>query len=294
MTPTIPRVTNGDNEYPLDDEKKISGRKNRVILGYKATMLSYIMYTYLAFTNSVGQKMIYYFSSGHALAAGVAYIMISAAKNDRLNSDTYKRLNLCMLQYGLAGFFMVYVSKTAFPRSIIVFLPHVLAIINSIKGYSYGVLGLDKKKSPSHLLSDFVDGTKSTIKGTLLSIPNNVKSFGYLGAVAMVGTMKLAKLSELIQLIYNHSSVEIIASRLSRMARLAFMTMVFYTLKDAADRDRLEGTTFIQLNFLSAITMGAMTEYVGIQTRLGGLSAFFTMYCIFNGITSILKKKQKA
>jgi hypothetical protein len=36
------------------------------------------------------------------------------------------------------------------------------------------------------------------------------------------------------------------------------LTTVSLTLKDAADRDRLEGSTFIQLNILTSAMFGAM------------------------------------
>ncbi len=36
------------------------------------------------------------------------------------------------------------------------------------------------------------------------------------------------------------------------MARLALISTMIYSLKDAAERDRLSGTTFIQLNWLLA------------------------------------------
>jgi hypothetical protein len=42
------------------------------------------------------------------------------------------------------------------------------------------------------------------------------------------------------------------------MAKMSLFAAVVYTLKDAADRKRLEGTTFIELNFLSSVMFVAM------------------------------------
>ena len=40
------------------------------------------------------------------------------------------------------------------------------------------------------------------------------------------------------------------------------MTTVMYTLKDASDRDRLSGTTFVQLNLLAAAAFLSISLYL--------------------------------
>ncbi len=87
--------------------KKIAGRKKRVILGYRLTSVAYLASTIaiLAVMGVRGSSV--YFGSGHVLAAGLGYILASAAENDRLDSDTYKRLTLCLTDYGLVGLGMV-------------------------------------------------------------------------------------------------------------------------------------------------------------------------------------------
>ena len=44
----------------------------------------------------------------------------------------------------------------------------------------------------------------------------------------------------------------VVTSRVSRYAKLSLVFGVLSVLKSAADRDRLEGGTFIQLNYLSS------------------------------------------
>ena len=145
-----------------------------------------------------------------------------------------------------------------FAKDPLFLIPAILATVNSIKGYAYGVLGFDKKNTETGLVKDFVDGTVGTVKG-FFSIPKNLKSFGYLGATAMVGGLKFVKLAEIIRLVLGGAAGLDVATRLSRFGRLSFLTMILYTLKDAADRDRLEGTTFIELNILSSIALATIT-----------------------------------
>jgi CDGSH-type Zn-finger protein len=141
--------------------KKIAGRKKRVILGYRLTSVAYLASTIaiLAVMGVRGSSV--FFGSGHVLAAGLGYILASAAENDRLDSDTYKRLNLCLTDYGLVGLGMVAVA-TEFRQSPIFIIPALIAAINSVKGYAYGVLGWDKSGDVT-MIKDFAEGTKSTL-----------------------------------------------------------------------------------------------------------------------------------
>ena len=141
-------------------------------------------------------------------------------------------------------------------------------------------------------MKDFTKGTQDTIKG-FFSIPKNAKSFGYMIATFMVASLKLLKLKEIIEFIQVNSFAEGLAMPLSRFNRLALLALSIYTLKDAADRDRLGGTTFIQMNYLCSIS--ALVNFYfytsGITTPLGALSAFFSAFFAFNGITSSMKNQ---
>jgi hypothetical protein len=145
------------------------------------------------------------------------------------------------------------------------------------------------------MIKDFVGGTKSTLQG-LVSVPKNLKAAGYLAATGMVTGMAIAKLAEFYKLTQEGAggSATAVAVGLGRFARLELLGTLLYTLKDAADRDRLEGTTFIQLNFLSSVAFAAMSAYLGVTNRLGGAAAFFSTFSALSGVKSILKKRQKA
>jgi hypothetical protein len=234
---------------------------------------------------------IYQASSGHVLAAGLAYILVGAAqKEDRLKSDTYKRLNLSLVAYGAVGLSMV--GLTSQFRTPMFVLPPLLAFINSIKGYTYGALGWDKKSKSGKIVSDLMEGTKSTLL-SMLTIPKNIKALGYLGATLMVETMKIHKLVEIVQLAQAGANRLTIAIMLSRFGRLALFTTVLYTLKDAADRGRLEGTTFIELNLLSSSAFAAMAAHLLPRgsTKLGAAAAFFSVFSAWNGRCSLRSQK---
>mmetsp|Transcript_82 Transcript_82/g.103 ORF Transcript_82/g.103 Transcript_82/m.103 type:complete len:397 (-) Transcript_82:1066-2256(-) len=280
-----------ESKVSAEDDKKIEGRKKRLVMGYKATTFAYFLSIIQVASKTGLTKFAAYFLSSRLLTAGVAYIMSSAAENDRLSSDTYKRLNLAMIGFGVIG--LIVQALLPNTRTAIACIAAFLTMVNAVKGYGYGVLGWDKKKEDASIVKDLANYPVSVLKG-VFSIPKNMKSFGYLGLTGMVGTMKVIKLVELVQVLKEGTDKVMIATRLSRFASLSFLAMVAYTLKDAADRDRLEGSTFIELNFLAALSLATMSAYVGFNSRLGGFAAFFSGFSAFNGLASIQKKQSKA
>ena len=292
---SVPKTTDSDtttaNKSEDEPKKdKVEGRKKRVILGYAATSMSFLALAVLGLImKGVNPASLYFICGNLSLPAGVAYILISAAANDRLSSDTYKRLNLALMEYGVIGLSTIALVEER-RRNPLLWLPFLLATVNSVKGYAYGVLGWDKQKDTG-LVRDLLSGTKSTIQG-IFSIPKNIKAFVYLAATVTVGGLKLAKLVEIVKLIQGGTGMAEITPTLSRFVRLAFTTMILYTLKDAADRDRLEGTTFIELNYLTGTVMAANSGALGgMTTPLGGLAALISAFSFFNGVSSSMKRE---
>ena len=108
----------------------------------------------------------------------------------------------------------------------------------------------------------------------------------------MIAGYKLLKLNEIFKFIQAESIAPGLAILLARFKRLSLYTLMLYTLKDAADRGRLSGTTFIELNYLSALAMSVHAVFtVGISTPIGVLSACFAAFFAFNGITSYMKNQ---
>lgn len=284
-------ATENVEAVPNDDKKKIEGRKNRVVLGYKAIMAAYLSAGIISAARSgVSSSLLRVIAGYIVMPTGLSYILISAAANNRLGSDTYKRLNLAMLEYSAIGLSVVALGKG---RNKDLALAFILSIINCIKGYAYGVLGWEKG-SGATLVKDIAKGTKETIKG-FFSVPKNITAFGYFVVTTVVAALKLEKLIEVIKFIQANSFFsEGLAMPLARFNRLALLTLCLYTLKDAADRDRLDGTTFIELNCLCALSLGVHYAFNtnGLATPVGSMTAFFAAFCAFNGLKSYVLKKQ--
>jgi len=277
----------GDSEENDKTAKKIAGRKKRVVAGYSIVQYSYLLFGCII----VAKTRTPYYGTGPFVAAGVAHILKDAATNNRLSSDTYKRLNLVLVEAALVSGIGTILMGLNPLEPIVAFI----ALVNSIKGYGYGLKGWELGKACAK--EDIVNGLKSSIK-SMAKIPNNIKSAGYWLATLTVGSMKLLKMNEIVQMLFSGSKGVVIGTRLYRLSKLILLTTVCFTLKDAADRNRLEGTTFIELNYLLSFTFATMAAYIykasNSITILTGAIAFFSASSAFNGISSTMKKNAKS
>lgn len=271
--------------------KKLKGRKKRVIGGNKIIMTAYTIFSIFgilqipqAFYSPLQFPRLCY-TSGPLLAAGFAYILIGAAENNRLTSDTYKRLNLALIEYGFIAFILGVMLKLKASWTIVAFI----TFVNSVKGYGYGLKGWELV--PTSAKKDFTDGMKSNFD-TMTKIPN-AKSAGYLAATLTILSLKLVKFMEVVKSVIAGERGYRLGVNLFRLSIYMMMTTTVFTLKDAADRDRLEGTTFIELNALAAFAFATWAKHVGIGTPFGQAIAAFSAFSGFNGVSSVLKKKKK-
>jgi len=286
--------------------KKVVGRKKRVVVGYTLASILYLLTTVRAILPQVNQLsvgMIAYASCGSVLASGLAFIQKGAAENDRLRSDTYKRLNIFMAWH---GFLMSIITLKAFGPDPFALMTNVIAMVNSIKGYGYGARGWTLREGVP-FVEDLTQGVKNTVQGMIGSFPQNMKAAGYFLGTATAGTLKVSKSIEVSKLLLQSggSISFLVGTSLFRCTKLGMLAVCMYTLKDAADRDRLNGTTFIQLNFLCSLVWASMAYYIyekyplalfGTKATLrpsitAALAGFLALFTASNGILSIAEKK---
>lgn len=286
-------------EVELLDNKKLAGRKKRLIMGYQLSSFAYLAASSFHLIKGGNNFLYYIFGGGTFTVAGILYILKGAAQNDRLGSDTYKRLNLSIIFY---AFVQQILPAMGLGLSGKLFFkgPAILTLINGIKGYGYGCLGWDKAKGMTTVFSDLKEGILSTLQGLTVV---KAKSAGYILGTVMLGIMSLVKAKELCTMVFVPSIVSPttyyqIFSRLSRLSRLGLMTTILYTLKDASDRDRLKGSTFIQLNFLAAAALLSMVLYLspsigksnGPTTALVMLASGISTMTLCQGVSSLKAK----
>ena len=259
--------------------RKVKGRKQRLVTGYRILVGAYGLLGISIF--AIIRKP--FFIVGPFLAGGISYILKGAAKYDRLSSDTYKRLNIALFEYGIIGF----VAGQCMKLNLLWSLTCAITVVNSIKGYGYGVKGWQLAKTS--ITEDLQNGIKTTMAG-VVNVPN-VKSAGYLAATLTVGALKIAKLIEVCRICLDSDrGLYLLGTRLFRLSKLMALTIVMFTLKDATDRDRLEGMTFIELNILASISFAAWASYVKILSPLGIYFAAVSAFAAYNGTSRIITK----
>jgi hypothetical protein len=208
---------------------------------------------------------------GYALAAGLCRVLESAAIAQRLSSDTYRRLNL-----GLAAFCGLSVTavpgEAAFLNSVratgvlVAFLTAVRfwGLVIALRGWTHGLgirLGGDDGAARAMLLQ-LARGTRETVSG-FLRVQSPKKALTYRNCLGLVGIGMVSSFMEgLFHIRYRNEFVRTwfeISLQWSAVARLAMIATIIYSLKDAAERDRLSGSTFIELN----VMVGAWALVVG-------------------------------
>ena len=269
-------------------KRKVDGRKRRVTIGYQAAGFAFILAS-LASSVPILRKApagALHATSASMASAGIALILSDAALNDRLRSDTYKRLNLLLCAYGmLVAWSIAIVGKLTPPYGYFI-LPSALSIINSVKGYGYGLKGwrLDDRASP---FQDIWKGAKSTVR-SLFSVPTNASSVGYILSLLFSVFLGYREISLILE---GGGIGQISGGRIIEFARVLLLWTLSFTLKDAADRNRLKGSTFIELNWIQAYVFGCLGAVSGWKTRLGASSIVLAAYAGLNGYWKNMQKK---
>jgi hypothetical protein len=207
-------------------------------------------------------------AAGYGMAAGLCHILKGAAKHNRLNSDTYKRLSVGLLGFTLLSLFALPGEAGFLPTAVpsvvlfmILTLSRLLGASAAYRGWVQGVRG-DAKASPRQLGKELYQGTLDSIKG--LRVQFKQKALTYRNLLLIVIVSCFSSIMEGIFDLRYKKDLLIgnfeISLQWSAVARLFMISTMIYSLKDAAERDRLTGTTFIQLNLM----IGLWAVLVGI------------------------------
>ena len=245
-------------------QEMAEARKIMTMVGYRFTAIVYMFLSLFLIVSNASKSLASlpltcYVVAGPMLASGVSYVLEGAAVNERFFSGTYKRLNIFLGFYGffwlIASFFARHTQSKVLLNPIVI-TASLAVVVNSFKAWTYGVKGWRKNPNISRL-GELLSGSKESVK--ILFRVKNLNGATYLAATALVGCIKMSKLVELIELIMDRTTEgAMLAKTIFRYSTLFLLTGVMFTLKDAADRDRLRSISFIELNTIAAYVLGVM------------------------------------
>lgn len=239
-------LRNSVNGTEGDDDRK----RTAMINGYKSSMKLYIISSFflLMMTGSYNK---FNNAAGLVVAAGLAHILTDATEHDRLGSDTYKRVNI-----GLMGFNLINILNMSGELELFRMLPRgytcfsMTAITQAVGGCTAYLGWRQGLANNANLQQELKGGIQSTFRNIW---PTKGRGTIYRNALLaiLVGT--------LITIFKLATSLRVPGLRItlyaSELARLWLVATIVYSLKDAGERGRLTGNTFIQMNYLVGIWM---------------------------------------
>jgi len=277
-TATLLRSSSGSSDSSGDEttaaasptkmETKIAGRKKRVEVGYKIVASAYALVTCIALVKyRTAPIPASYIAAGPWMASSVAFHLVGSGTNDRLTSGACKRLNLALASFGFVGLLAKDIVTTGQPVWIIACL---VAMVNSIKGYGYGLKGWDLKMMDgnSGAVGDIVGGTLSSI-AAVFNLPGGAsgvfsRSAGYAALAITFGAMKFARLYKIAAHVFSAgpSSKFVLTPLAFQYKKLLLLTVAAFTLKEAVDQNdewpKGWGGAPIGLGFATSVATGTM------------------------------------
>lgn len=209
-------------------------------------------------------------SLGHLLlSAGTCSVLSSSVNSNRLfTSDTYKRLTLGSFLFGLMGLFSLPGEAGCIMASspsaatiggmalVASQLAKFLTAFVSFVGWEYsaGGFGSSRQQRIKNIFGEVVKGFKNLWKTLPVTKERPATFYRTFFIFITLGNIVF----NIPELVFNLKQGGVVGGlfslpvslTLSSIARLGLMSVVLNVLKDAAERKRLEGSTFIKLNMM--------------------------------------------
>lgn len=241
---------------------------------------------------------------GYLLLAGCSCQILAHAVNTKrlYTSDTYKRLTLGVLVFGLIGLWSfpgeVGCNSTVGTGVMITLLLSLITkfVTASVSffGWEYSAGGFDKRVK--NVLIEIAKGCQNVVK----SFPISEERPASFYRTSFLLVTLLNPICNIPELAFNLSQGIGLFSlpvslNISSIARLGLLSVLLYILKDGAEKDRLDGTTFIKLN----VSIGLWAIGVGIAQGFGNGDfnirraadkLLFAALFLNNGVISQLRK----
>ena len=239
------------------------------------------------------------------LAGGTCHLLAEAVTTKRLvTSNTYKRLTMGTLIFGLLGLWSIpgeagmnYADGRATFALLLIQLTKFVTAVVSFIGWEYSTKGSGVSNRMQHIIKEIGNGCKNVMKN--MPVTDDRPATFYRTFFILITLLN--PLCNLPELSFNMRQgigglfTLPVSLNISSMARLGLLSVILYVLKDAAERDRLDGSTFIKLNMLVglwACGVGAAQGFGrgGFSIRRAADKLLFAALFLNNGIISHLRK----
>lgn len=257
-------VTKLDSVSLEENEELAEDRKILTMVGYRISSLVYMSFGlfvigWQGLQSPAQLPLALYVAAGPVLAGGISYVLEGAAVNDRLSSETFKRLNLFLASYGAIWLTAAFLIRKTGPEIVthpLIVAASIISVFNSLRAWTFGVKGWKKAEGVS-LASDLGSTTANMLRVSF-SI-KNFSGFVYLCGAFLFGFLKLKRLIYVFKLLGRDGvKASMISKTILQIGMYTLLSAVMVTLKDGADRDRLTGSSYVELNAISTFVLGSI------------------------------------